>query len=164
MSNACILAEHADATAPVLRFGPAMSSGPSLIAPEKYALQLSGELAFLWVDEEAFYRPMITALESLYTIRDWKAIQRFVVEFPNVFPVLLEASTALAKHFGPDCQVTLEIVSDPETENQRELVAYVQTSLPVADALVCLDSFDRAWFLERLDGISGLFNVNLGAV
>ena len=89
------------------------------------------------------------------------AVGRFLHAYPQLIEVLLEAHVYLQKYFGPDPQVTLEVVSDPEVEGVEELFAYILTSLPVNEALARLDKLDEEWFLDQLDRVGGRFNFNL---
>lgn len=100
-------------------------------------------------------------LEEIYSLRDAAAVRRFLHTYPQLVEVLLEASVYLQKHFGPDPQVTLEVVSDPEVEGVEQLFAYILTSFPVDDALTRLDKLDEEWFLDQLDRVDGRFNFNL---
>jgi len=103
-------------------------------------------------------------LEERYSFRDGLAVRRFLLTYPHLIEVLLEAYPHLVKHFGPDPQVALEVISDPEVEGWAQLFAYIITSLPVDEALVRLDTLDREWFLDQLDQVDGLFNFNLEIV
>jgi hypothetical protein len=100
-------------------------------------------------------------LEEAYALRDPATVQRFLRTCPQLIEVLLEAHVYLQKHFGPDPQVTLEVVSDPEAESMDELFAYIITSLPVDEALARLDMLDEEWFLDQLDRVNGQLNFNL---
>jgi len=100
-------------------------------------------------------------LEEIYSLRDAATVRRFLHACPQLVEVLLEARIHLQKFFGPDPQVTLEVISDPEAESIDELFAYILTSLPVDEALARLDRLDEEWFLDQLDRIDGQFNFNL---
>ncbi|MGQ9626068.1 MAG: hypothetical protein ACUVV0_04080 [Anaerolineae bacterium] len=100
-------------------------------------------------------------LEEIYSFRNDAAVQRFLYSYPQLAKVLLEAHVYLKKHFGPEPQVTLEVVSDPEVEGWDELFAYILTSLPVDEALARLNRLDEEWFLDQLDRVDGLLNFNL---
>lgn len=100
-------------------------------------------------------------LDELYSFRDAAAVQRFLQTHPHLIDVLFEAYPYLLKHFRPDPQVALEVVSDPETEGSGELFAYILTSLSVAEARARLDGLDEEWFLDQLDRVGDLFNFNL---
>jgi len=106
-------------------------------------------------------RRRLHRLEEIYSLRDAATVRRFLHACPQLVEVLLEARVYLQKHFGPDPQVMLEVVSDPEAESRDELFAYILTSLPVDEALARLDRLDEEWFLDQLDRINGQLNFNL---
>jgi hypothetical protein len=98
-------------------------------------------------------------LEEVYALRDAAAVRHFLRlrsgqvlhACPQLVEVLVEARVYLQRCFGPDPQVALEVVSDPEAESVDELFAYIVTSLPVDEALARLDRLDEDWFLDQLD-------------
>jgi hypothetical protein len=100
----------------------------------------------------------------MYLLRNAIAVHRFLQAYPRLIDVLWEAQLHLAKHFGPDPQVALEVVSDPEANGAKQLFAYIRTTLPVEAALAQLDLLDEEWFLDQLDQVNGLFNFNLESV
>jgi hypothetical protein len=100
-------------------------------------------------------------LEEIYSLRDASVVRRFLYAHPQLIEFLLEAHVHLQKHFGPDPQVELAVVSDPEAEGEEQLFAYILTSLPVDEALARLDRLDEEWFLDQLDRVDGRFNFNL---
>ena len=100
-------------------------------------------------------------IEEIYSLRDPTSVRRFLHTYPQLVEVLLDAHVYLQKYFGPDPQVILEVVSDPEVEGMDELFAYILTSLPVDEALARLDRLDEEWFLDQLDRVAGRFNFNL---
>jgi len=100
-------------------------------------------------------------LGEFYSFRDALAIRGFLRAHPQLTEVLLEAHAHLQECFGPDPQVALEVVSDPEAEGPDELFAYILTSLPADEALVRLDRLDEEWFLDQLDRVGTFFNFNL---
>ena len=65
--------------------------------------------------------------------------------------VILEAYPHLVKHSGPNPQVMLEVVRDPEAERSEQLFAYILTSLDTDEALDRLDRLDEEWFLDQFD-------------
>jgi hypothetical protein len=100
-------------------------------------------------------------LEKVYSFRNAEAVRRFLQTHPHLIEVILETYPYLVKYFGPNPQVMLEVVGDPEAEGLEELFAYILTSLPVDEALARLDKLDQEWFLDQLDRIGGQFNFNL---
>lgn len=100
-------------------------------------------------------------LSRVYTIDDQAAVGSFLRAHPELMGVLAQAATHLRRLFGPEPQVALEVVVDPEAEQCAQLVAYVCTVLPVEEALARLRRLDEEWFLDQLDLVGGLFNFNL---
>jgi hypothetical protein len=100
-------------------------------------------------------------LEEIYSRRQLAAVRRFLRTHPQLVDILLEAYVYLQRHFGPDPQVVLEVVSDPEVEDWDELFAYILTSLPADQTLAQLDRFDQEWFLDQLDRTQGLLNFDV---
>ncbi len=100
-------------------------------------------------------------LGEFYSFRDALAVRRFLRAHPQLTEVLLEAHAYLEKHFGPDPQVALGVVSDPEAVGWDQLFAYILTPLSVDEAQARLDRLDEEWFLDQLDQVGDLFNFNL---
>ncbi|MFQ5857433.1 MAG: hypothetical protein ACE5LU_17645 [Anaerolineae bacterium] len=100
-------------------------------------------------------------LEDLYSVRDAATVWQFLLAHLHLVEVLLEAYPHLEKHFGPDPEVTLEVVNDPEAVTRKQVFAYIVTSFPPAKALTRLDKLDEEWFLDQLDRVDGLLNFNL---
>ena len=71
-------------------------------------------------------------------------VVRFLKLHPQVVPLLIEARPVLARHFGPDTPVRLEVVIDPESEAEdgdAQLFAMIQTRLTPEKAMPSLDRF-----------------------
>lgn len=100
-------------------------------------------------------------IEDYFLLREQAKIQAFLRDHPQLMEIVLEAVFHIERHFGPDPQVELAVSIDPEIEGMEELFAYICTSLPVDEALARLDRLDEEWFLEQLDRVNGLFNINL---
>lgn len=100
-------------------------------------------------------------LQELYIFREPTVIRQFLRTHSPLIEVLFEAWPHLHQHFGPDLQVALEVVSDPEVENWDELFAYVLTPLLPDEALVRLNNFDQDWFLDQLDRVDGTLNFDV---
>ncbi|MSP12380.1 MAG: hypothetical protein EXR62_05415 [Chloroflexi bacterium] len=110
---------------------------------------------------ETTYLPEI---QEIYAMRDSSSVQSFLESHPQLVGLLLEAYPHLLESFGPQPEVILEVVRNPEAEEPDQLFAYIRTSLPISDALARLDTFDETWFLDQLDRVDDLFNFNLEAV
>ena len=68
-------------------------------------------------------------LEEVYPLRDALVARHFLLSHPQLIGVLLEAHPYLLKYFGPDLQVALKVVRDPEAEDSEQLFAYIFTSI-----------------------------------
>jgi len=98
----------------------------------------------------------IRVLEQLYIFRRRTEVLGLLNRNPFLAPLLLEASEK-AKHFFPGSQLSLEVVSDFETDDSSQLLASITTHLPVDTALDKLNEFDANWWLET----AGLANGKL---
>ena len=99
---------------------------------------------------------------EVFTFRNEPAVRAFLQTCPYLIEDILEAYPHLVKHFGPSPQVMLEVVKDPESEEDSEqLFAYILNSLPADEALERLDKLDEEWFLGQFDRVGKLFNFNL---
>jgi hypothetical protein len=100
-------------------------------------------------------------IESWYTVKEPRAVRKFIQKHPLLVDLLIEAYTPLTDFFGPDPQVSLSVVSDPEEAGLDELVGSIQTPLSPDEALERLDAFDEYWFLDQLNRTNGRLNFNL---
>lgn len=113
------------------------------------------------IESERPHPSLLRKLEGIYSFRDAGAMRSFLKAHLQLIEVLFQAHVHLQKHLGPDPQVELAIITDPEVEDMDELFAYILTSLPVDEALARLDRLDEEWFLDQLDRVDGRFNFNL---
>lgn len=105
--------------------------------------------------------PKSVALEKLYTYRRPKEVKEFLAAHPFLEPLLVEAYNKLDDYFGPQPDVVLEVVTDPEAIDDRELFAFIRTSLPSHEALEKLDQFDENWWLDAGDQVDGKLCIHL---
>ncbi len=103
----------------------------------------------------------LSQLKSIYRLRDEADTPGFLRTYPVLIDLLLEAPIHLERCFGPNPQVVLEVVTDPESDDSEELFANIRTSLPVEEALERLNQLDDMWFLAQLGRTGGRFNFNL---
>jgi hypothetical protein len=108
------------------------------------------------IEEEALQQ-----IQQLYTIREADVVKQFILDHSELIEVLIEAHDQVQRQFGPDQEIALEVVSDPEVEDLDELFAYVLTSRPAEEAQTRLNQLDEAWFLDQLDRVGGIFNLDL---
>lgn len=97
----------------------------------------------------------VQVLEQLYVFRKRMEVLRFLDVHPFLVPLLLEAYTKIGKYFGPYPQVFLEVISDPEATDDRQLFAFIGTRLSPDEALDGLERFDEEWWLDTLDEAQG---------
>jgi hypothetical protein len=104
--------------------------------------------------------PTSLRLHELYEFRDDNHIIDYLQAHPELINFLLESHYYLERHFGTSAKFGLEVVQDPEAQHEQ-LFVYINTTLPVDEALKCLDLFDKNWFLDHLDRLGHLINFNL---
>ena len=116
----------------------------------------------VYVDDPRQSAPELKALFHVpYSLRDPARVKLFLHAHPQLKDVLIEARPHLQKHFGPDAQVFLEVVPDPEIEGWDQLIAHIRTDHQPEEALHRLDQFDDEWFLDQLSRVGGQLNFNL---
>ena len=93
----------------------------------------------------------VTELTALYTFRDRETVVDFLATPPHLVPLLVEARPEIARYFGPETPVVLEVIPDREAEGYSDLFAFIQTALPTTEAAERLDQLDEEWWLEALD-------------
>ncbi len=93
-------------------------------------------------------------IEGRYRLRQRVEVTAFMRSHPHLIDLLLEAAPILEAHF-PDAQLFLELVSNPESAEQRLLVS-AATAKPVEQALTTLHQFDTDWWLDNMDRGQGL--------
>ena len=103
----------------------------------------------------------LSQVQGVYESRDGARVTGFLRAYPVLIDLLLEALEHLERCFGPNPQVVLEVVADPDSEGSEELFANIGTSLPVDEALEQLNRLDDTWFLAQLGRTEGRFNFNL---
>lgn len=130
-------------------------------------------IALSETQEEALFRPEIGAsiilaldfeiqrLDELYILRERTEVIQFIEEHPSLAPLLLEAYGKIADLFGPYPHIFLEIITDPEAAESRQLVAFISTILPPNSALDRLMQLDEDWWLEVLEGADGNLCITL---
>ncbi len=103
----------------------------------------------------AHSEPAIKPFERLYAFRKPEEVGQFLEAYPFLTPLLREAHDKIDDYFGPQTAVALEVVTDPEAMDDRELFAFIQTSLPSQEALDRLERLDQDWWLDASDRSEG---------
>jgi len=100
-------------------------------------------------------------LEQTYRFRRRDEVISFLKAYPFLVSLLVEAYPRIAQCFGPHPLVFLEVVTDPEAADDRQLVAFTRTDLVPIKALASLDRFDKSWWLEASHRSRGKLCVHL---
>ncbi len=103
----------------------------------------------------------IATLEGLYDLRDRLEVMEFVASNLFLLPLLQQIPEQTKKYFGEPTHLSLEVIIDHEEKSDKELVAFICTSLSPDDAFVRLRSFDRDWWLARLADTRGKLSVHV---
>ena len=109
-------------------------------------------------------RQEIERLEDLYSFRGREEVTEFLESHSFLVLLLLEAYPHVKRHFGSDAPVFLEVVTDPEATNDRELYALIGTRLPPEAALEKLERFDKEWWSAAMDRAQCKLCIDVGFV
>ena len=101
-------------------------------------------------------------IKQIYTLRNAQSVEQFLKQHPHLIDFLLESYPYIEKYFGKQTKVFLDIFLDPELA-EEQLLASIETSLSVDEALTLLNKLDDEWFLPQLDSVDNLFNFHLEA-
>jgi hypothetical protein len=103
----------------------------------------------------------LQSLDQLYTSRRPEEVSQFLNTHPFLIPLLVEAHDRIGDYFGPQPQVVLEVVTDPEVDGLVEMFGYIVTPLTPEEAGKRLRQFDREWFLLQVPRAKGLLNFDV---
>lgn len=81
------------------------------------------------------------------TFRNKDSITAFLDQYPEITTKLFEARENILKFF-PNHSFALEVMADPENEDDPQLILYIQTTLSPDEAIERLDKFDDEWWLD----------------
>ena len=104
---------------------------------------------------------LIEPLSKLYRFRERSAVAAFLEENSVLSDVLLEAHRRIQEHFGPDTDIVLEVIPDPEVGGEQDFVAHIKTSLSSEEAHRRLDLFDREWWLKQPGEVLSLLIIDI---
>ena len=99
-------------------------------------------------------------IESMYSLKGKEAVARILKEHSFLIPLLREAREKLDGYFS-NSEVSLEVIADPETEGDYQLLATASTDLPAEDAYRRLKEFDRDWWLDELGRSRSLLCISI---
>lgn len=90
---------------------------------------------------------MILLLDIIYSFRNRSEILQFLEN--NVFLIsLLHEINSKIKEYFPSAKNILEVINDPDTENNTYLVIFIHTDLTAREAFNRLKLFDESWWLR----------------
>jgi hypothetical protein len=90
---------------------------------------------------------VIRSLEPFFTFVSPSDVYAFLSDRPYLIPLLVDARKQISTYFGRGVPVYLEIVSDPEYSNDKQMFALVSTSKSPDEAFNALDRLDHDWWL-----------------
>ncbi len=116
---------------------------------------------------QKLYNPIIFDLYELnnvldtlnYSFRNKNEIASYLLEFPELIPILREAPMVIKTYFKK-ASLVLELQTDPE-DGSEILLLYIQTSLPVKEAYALLTKIDEIWWLEKSKKIGDLMCLHI---
>jgi len=101
-------------------------------------------------------------IEELYDLRRSQEIHRFLQIHSYLVPLLLEIYEKLTVYFEPlFARPILEVITDPESENDQDLFVLVPTQDSPAEALARLDQLNREWWLDVLHWARGKVTIDI---
>jgi len=90
----------------------------------------------------------IASLARVYRFQHPSEVATFLQKHPNLVPLLEEARPIIARLFGPETPVSVDVVYDPEgDEDDCRLFAFIEIARPVAEAMPLLDRFRDVWWI-----------------
>lgn len=97
----------------------------------------------------------IESLAGLYSFDDGVSVGRFLRENPFLLTLLMETRKKIQEYFGLEVEATLEVFTDPEAEDSRELFVLIHTGLSSDEEANLLESFYDEWWLDALPAAQG---------
>lgn len=94
-------------------------------------------------------RQMKALANEYYSVVDKEAVMDYVAAHSAVVPFLQEARGNLARIWGSNVKVNLEVARDPEGSEYDSLMAYIQTTDDANTSIAKLSAFGTQWWNER---------------
>lgn len=89
----------------------------------------------------------ILLLDIIYSFRNRSEILQFVENNVFLIPLLYEINSRIKEYF-PLAKNILEVINDPDTEDNIYLVIFIHTDLTAREAFNRLKLFDESWWLK----------------
>lgn len=103
---------------------------------------------------------LIRSLRRRYEFRNDEAIREFLKEKPFLLHLLFDAYKEIREYFAAP-HLVLEVIADPEAQEERELFVFIQTKLSPRAARPLLAEFDREWWIDAMLEARGEMNISL---
>jgi hypothetical protein len=113
-----------------------------------------------FADKATLADGIISVLNQLYEFKGDTA-KGFLEENLSLSGLLFEAYEVIRKHFGPEVEMALEVVTDPEALGDKQLFVLIRTELPRKEARAHLAELDQAWWLNALPATEGKMELAL---
>lgn len=94
------------------------------------------------------------------TAVDLPEVERVLREYPELATLVSEAADQLTKVI-PDARFSLEVLADPEYEDDEQLFLGVSTGLQDSEAIEALRRFDLEWWVDHARLGGGLLCIDL---
>lgn len=107
------------------------------------------------------YHDRFADLKEQYRIPDEARVFAFLRQHSQLISVLEEGRAVVTVIFGEETPIMLHLQRDPEV-GLEYVIAWIQTDLPVSEAVDRLMELNDVWFGERLAIVGELLSYNLG--
>lgn len=107
------------------------------------------------------YHDRFADLKEQYRIPDEARVFAFLRQHSQLISVLEEGRAVVTVIFGEETPIMLNFQRDPEV-GLEYLIAWIQTDLPVSEAVDRLMELNDVWFGDRLAIVGELLSYNLG--
>lgn len=91
-------------------------------------------------------------------------VETFLTGHPEVVETLLAAVPEIEKIFGGGVPLTLQVLVDPDGEDDVSLFARIQTPEPVREAISLRKQFYREWWMKQAQALEAPLNFEVEAV
>lgn len=88
----------------------------------------------------------IEELAEVYKFRRPNEVYAFLSEEQSAVSLISDAKRVIREYFPKD-EIFMEVLADPNSPNEKELLISISTSLPPEEAISRLDAFDDNWWL-----------------
>ena len=102
----------------------------------------------------------VEELERWYSLRKPVEVKRFLSDHAFLLPILVAAYDTIVSYFAP-LHLALEVITEPESSDDQQLVLFVVVQLTSAEAFATLQRFDNEWWLDAMDEARGSLCISL---